>query len=64
MMCILLPCVTYAIAMSAAIRFFFVGRVVEKPEIFPYKLRLKKFKTNFTNRPACLGVCGKLDGVT
>jgi hypothetical protein len=37
--------------------FLFVRRVVEQPENFPYKLRLKKFKNNFTNRPACLGVC-------
>jgi hypothetical protein len=36
--------------------FFFARRVVGQPEIFSYKLTLKMFKNNFTDRPACLDV--------
>jgi len=35
----------------------FARRVVGQPDIFSYKFTLKKFKNNFTDRPACLDVC-------
>lgn len=37
--------------------FWFPRRFVGQPEMFSYKLTLKRFKNNFTDRPACLGVC-------
>jgi len=35
----------------------FARQDVEQPEMFSYKLTLKRFKNNFTDRPACLDVC-------
>ena len=37
--------------------FLFGRRVVGQPENYYYKLTMKSFKNNFTDRPACLGVC-------
>jgi len=37
--------------------FLFARRVVGQPEFFSCELTLKRVKNNFTDRPACLGVC-------
>jgi len=37
--------------------FLFARRVVGQPEMFSYKLKLKSFKSNLTDRHACLFGC-------